>query len=135
MISFQQMRRFFVTMSFAVMLTIAFDFGSSDGLAATLPIQLIGTPLTQIATMNRVETAMKNLGNKVQAETGNATGDSKAQVAKKAKQFDATTQERIGNSIENPDYQPGGKTKQAEMQDREVTDDLKAQVHDNFKNN
>ncbi len=49
MISFQQIRRFFVTMILTIMLaiTIAFDFGTTNSWAGTLP--------PQIATMNRVE--------------------------------------------------------------------------------
>jgi len=58
MISFQQIRRFVVTMILTIMLTItiAFDFGTTNSWAGTLP--------PQIATMNRVEAMTKNIEGK-----------------------------------------------------------------------
>ena len=71
MISFQQIRRFVVTMILTIMLTIiiAFDFGTTNSWAATLP--------NQIATMNRVEAMTKDIEGKAQEAIGNITGDPK----------------------------------------------------------
>jgi hypothetical protein len=72
MISFQQIRRFFITMILAIMLviTIAFDFGHANTWAATSLTQLISQPQTQIATMNRAEAITKNIEGKVQEARG-----------------------------------------------------------------
>ena len=83
MISFQQIRRFVVTMILTIMLTItiAFDFGTTNSWAGTLP--------PQIATMNRVEAMTKNIEGKAQEAIGNITGDPKDQMMGKAKQVES----------------------------------------------
>ncbi|WP_204368639.1 hypothetical protein [Neosynechococcus sphagnicola] len=63
MISLRQIRGLFLIMVLGVMLviTIAYDFGSSDTWLATSHTQLISPPQTQITSMNRAEAVTKNL--------------------------------------------------------------------------
>ena len=58
------------------------------------------------------------------------TGDLKTQVAGKAKQFEANTQEAILESIENPNYQPDGQN--IRKRDREAVECLEGDVSDCF---
>jgi uncharacterized protein YjbJ (UPF0337 family) len=134
MILLQRFRDFFLTIGLAVMLAvvIAFGFGSANSWAATLLTQAISQP-PQMATMNRAKAMAKNLEGKAQEEIGDLTGDRQTQVAGQAKQWEGKTQKAIDYSIENPGYQPGGKTKQAERQDRAVIEDIEAQVREDFK--
>jgi uncharacterized protein YjbJ (UPF0337 family) len=162
MMSIQQIRRFFVTMILTIMLaiTIAFDFGTTDSWAATLPTQLISQPQTQIATMNRAEAMTKNIEGKVQEAIGNITGDPKEQMMGKAKQVESQarnaaedlkgnmelkgrakavtkniegkSQEAIGKATGNRNDQVAGKAKQAESQARNVVEDVKDAVQNIF---
>lgn len=132
MISFQQIRSFFVTVSLSVLLatTMAFGLGMTDSLAANSPTKLVSQPQTQIATVNKSEP--KNLGEKVQEVIDNMTGNSQAETKTEAplsdKKLKAKTQEALNNSIENPDYQPSGKTDQAKDEDQQLSEDMKDQA-------
>ena len=160
MISFEQIRRFFVTIILTIMLaiTIAFDFGTTDSWAATLPTQLISQPPTQIATMNRAKAVTKNIEGKAQEAIGNITGDPKDQIMGKAKQVESQArnaaedmkdqmklkgrtkavtkniegkvQEAKGKATGNRQDQVAGKAKQVESQVRNAVEDVKDQVQD-----
>lgn len=155
MISFQQIRKFFVTMILTIMLaiTIAFDFGTTDSWAATMP-------LTQIASVNQVEAFTKDIEGKTQEAIGNMTGDPKDQIMGKAKQVESQvrnvaedvkdnmelkgrakavtkniegkSQEAIGKITGNRQDQIVGKAKQVESQSRNLLEDLKDNVQDIF---
>lgn len=132
MMSFKQIRNFFLTMILTVMLaiTIAFDFGVSESWA-TNPFPQIGSPSPiQIA-------ANKNAESKTQKPFGimSGSGDSQAQSAAKTEQFKAKTLEGMNNSIDNPNYQPGGKTKGAEKQDSEANKEIKAEAMEAMESN
>lgn len=60
MISLRQIRNFLITMSLAVALTIAFNFGTSSGWAANLlPSQMLGQiPIAPELSGNVAETAI-----------------------------------------------------------------------------
>ena len=88
--------------------------------AATSFTQSISQP--QIATMSQAEIMGKN-------KQGNSP-EAKNAKAKKATEFKAQTLEGMNNSIVSPDYQPGGKTKQAGKQDSEATADIKAEARE-----
>lgn len=125
MISLKQIRHFFMTVVLTIMLaiTVAFDFGVSGSWAANSSPQIISQPPTQIATTKNAESKTKNPFNIM-----SGSGDSQAQSAAKTEQFKAKTLEGINNSIDNPNYQPGGKTKGAEKQDSEANKDIKAEA-------
>jgi uncharacterized protein YjbJ (UPF0337 family) len=160
MISFQQIRKFFLTMILTIMLaiTIAFDFGHADSWAATSRTQIISQPQTQIATMNRAEAITKNIEGKAQEAIGNITGDPKDQIMGKAKQVESQarnaaedvkdqmklkgrakavtkniegkSQEAIGKATGNRNDQVVGRAKQVESQARNIVEDVKDQVRD-----
>jgi hypothetical protein len=123
MMSFKQIRNFFLTMILTVMLaiTIAFDFGVSESWA-TNP-----SP-TQIA-------ANKNAESKTQKPLSimSGSGDSKAKSIAKNEQVKAKTLEGMKNSIDNRSYQPGGKTKKAEKQDSKANKEIKAEAVEAMK--
>lgn len=132
MISPQQLRRFFLAISLAVMLSVFdFGFGFTNSWAATSLTQAISQPQTQIATMKQVDT-IKNAEGKAQQVFGNMTGNLKNQSDGKDKQFKANTLEGINNSIENPNYKPNSENKEVENTARDATDDLESQVRENF---
>jgi uncharacterized protein YjbJ (UPF0337 family) len=150
-------------MLLAVMLaiTIAFDFGTADSWAATLPAQPISQPQTQVAAMNQVKSMTKNIEGKTQEAIGNITGDPKDQMMGKAKQIESQArnaaegikdtmklkgrakavtkniegkaQEAIGNITGDPKDQMMGKAKQVESQGRNVVEDVKDKIQDIFK--
>jgi uncharacterized protein YjbJ (UPF0337 family) len=156
MMSLQQIRRFFVTIILTIMLaiTIAFDFGTTNGWAATLPTQ----SQTQIASMNRAKAVTKNIEGKAQEAIGNMTGDPKDQMMGKAKQVESQArnaaedikdqmklkgrakavtkniegkaQEAIGKATGNRQDQVAGKAKQVESQVRNAVEDVKDTVQD-----
>lgn len=63
MISFQQIRKFFLTIVLTIMLaiTIGFDFGHVDSWAAAFRPQVISQPQHPIATMNQADTITNNM--------------------------------------------------------------------------
>jgi uncharacterized protein YjbJ (UPF0337 family) len=160
MISFQQLRSFFLTMSLTVLLatSIAFGFGPANSWAATSLTQLVSQPQTQIATMNRAEAITKNIEGKVQEAIGNITGDPKDQIMGKAKQVESQArnaaedmkdkmklkgrakavtkniegkvQEAKGKATGNRKDQVAGKAKQVESQARNAVEDVKDKVRD-----
>jgi hypothetical protein len=122
MISLQPFRRFFLTISLSLLLvsSIFLSLGTENSWAATSFTQSINQP--QIATMSQAEIMGKN-------KQGNSP-EAKNAKAKKATEFKAQTLEGMNNSIVSPDYQPGGKTKQAGKQDSEATADIKAEARE-----
>jgi hypothetical protein len=132
MISPEQIRRFFLSIILTVMLaiTIAFDSGVSESWAAK--------PFPQISSPSPIQIATnKNAESKTQKPFGvmSGSGDSQAQSAAKTEQFKAKTLEGMNNSIDNPNYQPGGKTKGAEKQDREANKEIKAEAMEAMESN
>ncbi|MEA5534647.1 CsbD family protein [Crocosphaera sp. XPORK-15E] len=94
MISFQQIRRFFVTMILTIMLaiTIAFDFGTTNSWAATSSTSSISPSNTQLIAMwgwGKAKATAKNIEGKTQEAVGNLTGDPKDQMMGKAKQIES----------------------------------------------
>jgi len=122
MISLQPFRRFFLTISLSLLLvsSLFLSLGTENSWAATSFTQSISQP--QIATMSQAEIMGKN-------KQGNSP-EAKNAKAKKATEFKAQTLEGMNNSIVSPDYQPGGKTKQAGKQDSEATADIKAEARE-----
>jgi hypothetical protein len=126
MISFKQFRRFLINTSLVVMLAsiITFGLGATDSWATNSLTQISPQPLAEIS-MNGAEKMVKNLEEKAQEAMGKFKGSPKAEAEENAKEFKAKTLEGIDKSIENPDYQPGGKTKQTEKEDSKITSDIK----------
>jgi hypothetical protein len=124
MISLQPFRRFFLTISLSLLLvsSLFFSLRTENSWAATSFTQSISQPQLQIATMSQAEIMGKN-------KQGNSP-EAKNAKAKKATEFKAQTLEGMNNSIVSPDYQPGGKTKQAGKQDSEATADIKAEARE-----
>lgn len=161
MISFQRIRQLVLSMILTITLAIsmAFNFGHGNALAATLGGQII-SPQPQIATMNRVEAMGKDLEGKAQEAIGNITGDPKDQLMGKAKQVESQAlntaedlkdnmklkgrakavaknlegkaQEAKGNVTGDRADQVAGKAKQVESQARNVVEDMKDSVQNLF---
>ncbi|MEA5509400.1 CsbD family protein [Crocosphaera sp. UHCC 0190] len=94
MISFQQIRRFFVTMILTIMLaiTIAFDFGTTNSWAATSSISSISPSNTQLIAIwgwGKTKAQAKDIEGKAQEAVGNLTGDPKDQMMGKAKKIES----------------------------------------------
>ncbi|MEA5534656.1 CsbD family protein [Crocosphaera sp. XPORK-15E] len=94
MISFTQIRKFFVTIILAFMLaiTIAFDFGTTNSWAATSSISSISPSDTQLIAVwgfGKAKATGKNIEGKAQEAVGNLTGDPKDQMMGKAKQIES----------------------------------------------
>jgi 4-diphosphocytidyl-2C-methyl-D-erythritol kinase len=128
MISFQQIRNFFLIVVLTIMLavTIAFDFGTANSWAATSLKPIVQQASTQIATTENVESQSQELFGIM-----SGSGDSPAQSAAKTEEFKTKTLEGINNSIGNPDYKLSGKTKGTEKQNcqaTKATKDIKAEA-------
>jgi uncharacterized protein YjbJ (UPF0337 family) len=134
MILFHQIRKVLMTIVLVVFLTTVITFSSAPAKSWAIPLftTSIDQPYVSVVTMNQakamVKNEAKNVEGKAQEGIGNMTGDLKTQAAGKAKQFDANTQEAILESIENPNYQPGGQNKQ----NREEVECLEDDVRDCF---
>lgn len=98
MISLQQIRSFFLTMSLAVILatTIAFGFGSPESWAATSPVQALGQPQAQMLAMNPIQEAFKNIEGQAQETFGKVTDNPKAQVEGDLKQAESKASSDVG---------------------------------------
>jgi hypothetical protein len=107
MILMQKFRRFLLTISLSIFLITVTAFGTMDSWAANLPTQL----------------AVKN-----QAEIMNP----KMVEEEEANRFKSESVEGMDKSIVNPDYQPGGKTKQLARKDRQDLKSIKTEASDSM---
>jgi len=109
MILMQKFRRFLLTISLSIFLitVTAFGFGTMDSWAANLP--------TQFATKNQAEIMNPKM---VEEEEAN--------------RFKSESVEGMDKSIVNPDYQPGGKTKQLARKDRQDLKSIKTEASDSM---
>lgn len=134
MILFSKVRKVLLSIGMAFFISIAmvFSLASGESWAATLLTQGINQPQTQIATMNQAKDMMNNVKDKAQEMMTNMTNEPTTEVVQNDQQFDANTQEGILDSIKNPNYNPGGKSKEAENQDRQAIKGIEADVSDLF---
>jgi hypothetical protein len=109
MILMQKFRRFLLTISLSILLitVTAFGFGTMDSWAANIP--------TQLANRNQAEIMTPKM---VQDEEAN--------------RFKSESVEGMNKSIVNPNYQPGGKTKQSAREDRQDLKDIKTEASDSM---
>lgn len=134
MILLHQIRKIFTTIGLVVFISTAMTFSFLSGESWAIPLftTSIDQPYVSVVTMNQAKAMAKDQAmyaeGKAQEEFGNMTGDLKTQAAGKAKQFDANTQEAILESIQNPNYQPGGQNKL----NREAVECLENDVRDCF---
>jgi len=153
MISFKQLRRFFVTLGLSLSL---FSFNPANSWAVTN--QVISPPQPEIAFMNRAKAMAKDVEGKAQEAVGNITGDPKDQIMGKAKQaeskarntaedlkdnmklkgrtkavtknIEGKTQFELGKASGDRQAQVAAKAKQVESQARNTLEDIKDQFRD-----
>lgn len=130
MILLRQACKIFTTIGLVAFISVAMAFGflSGESLANSLSPTTINQPYVSAVTMDRIRAMAKDIEGKAQEGIGNITGDLENQAAGKVKQFEASTQEAILESIDNPNYQPGGQNKL----NREAVECLKDDVRDCF---
>lgn len=135
MISSQQIRRFFFTMGLATLLATvtAFSFQSNDTWATTPLNQLIGHPQNQVISLNPAESLFKNIQGKAQEVLDSVKGEAAAEAVENPDQVQATTRDAINKSIDNPNYQPVGQTKQAQKQKRAASQGIESQVDADYE--
>lgn len=121
MILFQQARQFFVTISLVLLISTATAFGFmvDNSSASALLISSVNPLSNQIAWGEE----------KTKADSKNPDNKTESQI-KESEVFDSQTKDGISNAIQNPDYKPDGKTRQAEKEDRQATKDIKAEASD-----
>lgn len=141
MISFKKLRELFFKTSLVVLLTMISIFSFASANSWALEISLVNKPSTYLA-VNQVEKFTNDIKDKAQDATDNISeafdkikGEpkDKNQIAKDSKEFKAKTLEGINNGIENPKYQPSGKTKQAKKESVESKKNMKAGASEAFK--
>jgi uncharacterized protein YjbJ (UPF0337 family) len=130
MILLRQIRQCLLSVGLILLISTAatFNFVSGETWATTSFMPGMDQSHTQVASMDQVKMMTKNIEGKAQEAIGNMTGDSKNQLAGKAKQVEASTRKAINDSIENPNYQPGRKTKQAERQIHQAQEAMQTEV-------
>jgi division protein CdvB (Snf7/Vps24/ESCRT-III family) len=126
MILFSKVRKFLLSIGMVVFISSAIIFSLASG-------EGINPAQTQIAIMNQTKEMINNVKDQAQEAIANITDDLKTDVVQNDQQFDANTQQGIVDSIKNPDYNPGGKSKEAAKQDREAIKGVEADVRDLFK--
>ena len=118
MILFNKFRNALLTIALATFMLIGSAWGvSSSTLAAS----------GEIAKMPILS------GNPTEGGISNMKGSSKEKAAIKEEKFDAKTQEGLRNSIENPNYKPGGDNKQIEMKERKSVRGMELKAQDAFE--
>jgi len=118
MILFNKFRNAFLTIALATFMLIASAWGvSSSTLAAS-------SEIAKMPTMS---------GNPTEGGVSNMKGNSKQKADMKEEKFDAKTQEALRNSIENPNYKPGGDNKQIEMKERKSVRGMELKAQDAFE--
>lgn len=128
MIQIQQVRKFLVSISLVVFISTGIAFGvAADNSWA-------GASSTQIASLNRVEAAAKNIQGKTQDAIGNITGDPKDQAVGKAKQAESRVRNAAEDVKDNVRLTPRAKAVTRNLEGKaqvgrgKVTGDFKDQV-------
>lgn len=131
MMLLRQIRQFLLTIGFVMLIStaIALTAGSRESLAAITSTPATEHQQVQIAALDQAKMMTKNVEGKVQAVIDKMTGDPKTQ----AQELAGETQDAIKNSIENPAYQPSGKTKKAEKKTNEAIKGIESEARDAFK--
>jgi len=134
MLLLRQVHKTLLTIGLALFLSVitAFSFASGESWATTSFRQSNSQPHTQVAAMDQVQAMTKNVEGKMQEAIDAMTGDPKAQTGEAAKKLEAKTRKGLDNSIENPKYQPDGKTQQMKKQTNEATKGIKAEARKAF---
>ena len=118
MILFNKFRNALLTIALATVMLIGSAWGvSSSTLAAS-------SEIAKMPTMS---------GNPTEGGVSNMKGNSKQKADMKEEKFDAKTQEALRNSIENPNYKPGGDNKQIEMKERKSVRGMELKAQDAFE--
>ncbi|NCO77609.1 MAG: hypothetical protein GW795_08430 [Cyanobacteria bacterium] len=144
MISFTKLRNLFFKTSLVILLATAttFSFASEYSWAKTLT-PLVSQPQTYIA-MNKVEEIRKDIKGKMGETVSNVSNTfdnitddlkNKDEILEQGKELQAETLEGMNNSIQNPDYQPSGKTKQAEKEAIKGKKEIMSEARDALKQN
>lgn len=123
MISLKQISQSLITISLVLFISIttALGFMGENSLASTLQKSFSSN---QIAWGNEnIEADEKNLQDKTEVPM------------EESQKFDRQSQDGVSNAIQNPDYKPEGKTRQAEKEDRQATKDIKAEANDAMVSN
>lgn len=121
MILFQQARKFFVTISLVLLISTATAFGFIVNNSSASPLL--------ISSVNPLSNQIAWGEEKTKADTKNPDNKTESQI-KESQKLDAKTKDGVSNAIQNPDYKPDGKTRQAEKEDRQATKDIKAEASD-----
>ncbi|MCX5965892.1 MAG: hypothetical protein NT070_23040 [Cyanobacteria bacterium] len=118
MILFNRFSKAFLTIALATFMLVGSAWGvSSSAWAAS----------SEIAKMPIMS------GKSVEGGISNMKGNSKEKAAVKEEKFEVKTQEALRNSIENPNYKPGGDNKQIEMKERKSVRGMKLKAQDAFE--
>lgn len=126
MISLKQISKFFVAISLVLFISLATALSvmGENSSASTLLISSINPLSNQIAWGNEnTEADQKNLEGKTEVQM------------EESQKLDKQTQDGISNAIQNPDYKPDGKTRQAEKEARQATKDIKAEASEAMLSN
>lgn len=121
----QKIRISFLSASFALLVAVAsvFTVGCSNAWAvASMPTSIEPSTI-QLAAMNRVEAATKNLEGKAQEMLGKITDSPKDQVAGKAKQVESRMQTIVEDVKDQKKLK--GKAKSAEKDIQRKVRDMK----------
>ncbi len=113
---FNKFRNVFFTIALATFMLIGSAWGVSSSTWAA-PGEIAKVP-----AMKPAEGGISNM-----------KGNSKQKAAIKEEKFEAKTQEALRNSIENPNYKPGGDNKQIEMKERKSVKGMELKAQDAFE--
>lgn len=116
MILFNRFSKAFLTIALATFMLIgsAWEVSSSTWAASG--------EIAKMPIMKSIEEGITNM-----------KGNSKQKAAMKEEKFEAKTQEALRNSIENPNYKPGGDNKQIEMKERKSVRGMELKAQDAFE--
>lgn len=126
MILLKQIFKSFITISLVLLISMATALSVmvENSYASILLISSINTLSNKIAWGNKdIEIGGKNLEGKTEVEM------------EESQQLDRQTQDAMSNAIQNPNYKPEGKTRQAEKESRQATKDIKAEANDAMLSN
>lgn len=118
MILFNRFRKAFLTIVLATFMLIGSAWGVSSSTWAASG-EIAKTPIMP--------------GKSIEGGITNMKGNSKEKAAIKEEKFEAKTQEALRNSIENPNYKPGGNNKQVEMKERKSVRGMELKAQDAFE--
>lgn len=129
----QRFRNYFLTATLVVIIgTIVLITGCQPSFAATVNGQFKDHSYVWVVATNSSDSLIDQAKDKIQTGMDRLTNKTEQKAVDEANQMESKTRSAIRNSISNPDYQPSGKSKETNRQDKAALKTMENKVDEAY---